>query len=208
MINKTLPLLAISLLFLVMVVFPGPVYSQDGTTWVEYSSERNTQTAGHEFTLIYPPDYEKISEFSKEDYIQTFVYQDEEGSGDAFFYLTVGIENLPNDITEATLQTEGTWDLKKLDEFWKTVASQIPGVLSQDPIISSGSIPAVKLRAYQSNADIAYMTAIYFALHKDKLIKLECGNNIMGGGPDYGKDLDLTQEPICLSYFNSLKFKN
>jgi hypothetical protein len=74
-------------------------YAQDSTTWLELSTKGHHQTTGHNFTLHYPPSYEKTSDFSKKDYLQTFVEsEDEEGSGDSYYYLTIGIHNLPNNI--------------------------------------------------------------------------------------------------------------
>ncbi|MDR1677880.1 MAG: hypothetical protein LBS44_05755 [Deltaproteobacteria bacterium] len=90
--------------------------------WLEFSTKGHPQTTGHNFTLHSPRLYEKTSDFSKEDYLQTFVESDEEGSGDSYFYLTVSIHNLPNNILPSSLLPDGLWDFKTLDQFWNILA--------------------------------------------------------------------------------------
>jgi hypothetical protein len=189
-----------------MTVISEPVYAQDGTTWNLYSSKGNSNTVGYDFTLQFPPSYEKVTDFSKEDYLQTFVVNDEEGSGDSIYYLTVGIHNLPSNIAPLNLQTDGIWDTKKLKELWATIAKQIPDFQTQDQAISWGNIPMAKYRVFKFDGEITFISAILYALHGQKLIKLECGFNSIGGDPDFGTDIDLTQDPTCSSYFNSLNF--
>lgn len=205
MIKKTILLLS-SFLLLAMIPFSGALYPQDGVAWLDYGTRGNPKTAGHNFTLKYPSDYEKATDFSKDEYLQTFIYSDEEGSGDSILYLTVGIQDLPKNIDPATLQANGNWDTQKLEELWKTVGSSISGVNNQEQAVGWGNIPMAKYRVYQNNGDIASVSAMLFALHKDKLIKLECGYDSMGGGEDYGSDLDYTKDPTCVSYFSSLTF--
>jgi hypothetical protein len=187
------------------VIFAQTSYSQDGATWLEYSTKGNQQATGHNFTVQYPPSYIKPTDFSKEEYLQTFAEEDEEGSGDNFYYLTAGIKNFPNKIMPSALKTEGVWDLKKLDQFWRDLAKGVPGVKTIDTAISWGNVPMLKLSTSEIKDDITSLSAILFALHGDKLIKLECGLNTFGADPEYANQ-DLTKEPRCHSYFSSLKF--
>jgi hypothetical protein len=192
--------------FLITVASSVPIYSQDGTTWLDYSTKGNAQTTGHDFALKYPPSYPKASDFSKKDYLQVFAVDDEEGSGDSFYYLTVGIENIPDNVDESTLKTDSIWDLKKLEAFWSTLAKKIPGFKSLEQAINWGSIPMVKYRVYEIKDDVMSLSAVYYAMRKGKLVKLECGFNMFNGDEEFGASTDLTKDPTCISYFNSLKF--
>jgi hypothetical protein len=208
---KTILLFASSFLFLLVAVFVEPLYSQDGTTWTEYSSKGNPKTVGHDFTLKYPPSYEMPTDFSRDEYLQAFVFTDEEDTGDSYEYLTVGIHNLPKNIAPSSLRTEGLWNFKKLDEFWFTLAKDIEGIKTMDRAISWGNIPMVKFSTSEIKDDTLIRSAILIALHGDKLIKLECGNSLFGYDPDPNSDYDFAEEDlttlsICSSYFNSLNF--
>jgi hypothetical protein len=44
-----------------------------------------------------------------------------------------------------------------------------------------------------------------FALHGNKLVRLECGDEIYGANPE-GAETDLSENLTCLAFFNSLRF--
>ncbi|MDR2388118.1 MAG: hypothetical protein LBE80_11140 [Deltaproteobacteria bacterium] len=205
MINKTIFLL-ISGLFLMTMLFSGAVYSQDQSQWLSYSSQGQAQAAGLNFTLKYPSYYQKETGFDKNVYLQTFGILDEEGSGDTYEYLTVAIQDLPKNIDGSSLQANGNWDNQKLEELWKSLASSIQGAQSQEQAIGFGNIPMAKIRVYNNNGEVVTVEAVEYALHKDKLIKLECGFNTFAGEVGYGSDIDYTKDETCVLYFNSLTF--
>jgi hypothetical protein len=74
-----------------------------------------------------------------------------------------------------------------------------------DSAISWGNIPMVRYSTSEIKDDITSISAIQFALHGDKLIKLECGFGTIGADPEFA-DQDYTTNPTCQSYFNSLYF--
>jgi hypothetical protein len=148
----------------------------------------------------------KASDFPQDKYIQLFDDSgEEESSGDNYQYLTVGIQNLPNNIAPSALKTDNLWDFNKLDNFWKSLAKQIPDVKTLAQAISWGNIPMAKFSTSKIDTDgIKFLSGILFALHGDKLIKLECGLNSFGD-IDIG-NLNYAKEPTCSTYFNSLEF--
>jgi hypothetical protein len=114
------------------VLFPASSYSQEGAKLLTYSSKDNPKAAGHDFTIQYPPPYEKCEADSPDEFLQLYCINDEEGSGDIYYYLSAKIQGLPDNIQPASLQADGSWDLKKLGAFWETVAEQLRGVVARD----------------------------------------------------------------------------
>jgi hypothetical protein len=205
MFSKAVAFVVISLLTLLMILASQASYAQDGMVWLEYSTKNNPRTRGNSFTLNYPPSYVLATEFSKDEYLQIFEEYDEEGSGDNYAYLTVNIQNLPNNIKSSALLTGGTWDFQKLDHLWQIIAKEISGVMRMDSAISWGNVPMVKFATSEIKGEITFLSGVLFALHGDKLIKLKCGFNTFGDDPEFARR-DLTRTPVCHSYFNSLQF--
>jgi hypothetical protein len=117
----------------------------------------------------------KSTEFSQEEYLQTFSNEaaEEESGGDYFETLTVGIQELPDNISPSSCQTDSFWDIKKVEEFWSNITSDLKGIRSKDIAISWGNIPMAKYSVFlYSNNEIIYNLAILFALHGNKVIKL------------------------------------
>jgi hypothetical protein len=191
--------------FLAIAIFSDASYSQDGTRWVEYSTKGNPKTTGHDFTIKHPPSYEKATEFKKDEYIQVFNINDEEGSGDTYYYLAIGINNLPDNITPSTLRTEGVWNLLNLNSFWDIVAKQIKGVRTKAQAIDWENLPMAKFTAVEILEGTTDLSTILFALHGDKLIKLECGMITFEEVPEFA-DTYFAQDSPCSAYFNSLAF--
>jgi hypothetical protein len=206
MFSKNIIFIAVSFFILLMVIFPVASYSQDGTLWIDYSSKGNPQATGHNFTLQYSPYYVESSDFSKEDYLQTFIIDDEEGSGDSFLYLTVGIHDLPNGVASSSLKSDGLWDIKKLSQLWDVLAKETSSIKTMKQAISWDNIPMVKFSTNEIKDGILFLSGILFALHGDKLIKLECGMNTFGSDDPEFAAQDYSANQTCRSYFNSLQF--
>jgi hypothetical protein len=205
-IRKTVRLLAaLSAVFLALTVSKA-AYSQDGTAWQEYSTQGNPKAAGHNFTLKYPSYYIMPTDFPETDFLQTFVpKEDEEDSGDSFFYMTVAIKDLPDGADLSSLKTDGYWNSRELDRFWVSLAEEIPGVKALLRGVSFENLPMAKISTSTISDDIVNLKAILFVLHGDKLVKLECGEGAFGADPEYG-DQDYAKKPACVTYFNSLTF--
>jgi hypothetical protein len=130
---------------------------------------------------------------------------DEEDSGDTDYYLAVGIHDLPDNIEPSALRTEGSWDYKKLEPFWTDLAKKEPGIKTMERAISWGNIPMAKFSVGEIQDEVTLLNAILYALHGDKLIKLECGLNIFNADPAFA-ERDYSKEQTCVSFFNSLQF--
>jgi hypothetical protein len=135
--------------------------------------------------------------------VQTFILESE--SGDDYYYLTVGIKNLPPNIAASSLKPNGIWDISKLEQLWSAVARNVSAVRTREESISGGNIPIVKFSTSEIVDDVTFISAILFALHGDKLLKLECGFNSFGSDIEFAQ-IDLTKDETCQTYFNSLNF--
>jgi hypothetical protein len=191
--------------FSFLIVFSPISYAQDGTTWLEFSTLDHPRATGQNFILHHPSSYEKYSDFNKEEYLQIFVESNEEGSGDRTYWLTVGIKNLPNNLLASSLGRPGVWFNDELDKLWKTIAKEIPYLKFMQHTITWYNIPMARFSTGEIRDGFTIITAILFALHGDKLIKLECGYTVIDVYPEE-TDQDYTTNPTCQSYFNSLQF--
>ncbi|MDR0620280.1 MAG: hypothetical protein LBJ61_00115 [Deltaproteobacteria bacterium] len=193
------------------------------SNWLTYDTKGNPKTKGHDFTLRYPPTYILATEFSTDEYLQLFSYEDEESGGDYGEYLSVVIQNTPNNSPASAFQTNGSWDNNKLNGLWNILAKTVPGSVDQTSSVTADGQPiSLFLRYgiftyddgnYSNTAEV-----IQFTLRGDKIIKMECGNWTYVSDTDpsvinnnnKNKIIKLNEylnnNQTCVSYFESLKF--
>jgi hypothetical protein len=146
------------------------------------------------------------TDFSHEQYLQIFTCEDDESGGDYYEYFSIGIHNIPFDIPPNTIYQDGLWDVSKLNEIWDNLANSVPGKKRRQTSISFQNIPMAKISGMEVSEDLITNLVTLFALHKDKIIKFECGYGIYGGNLETATKNDLLNNQKCLTFFNSLNF--
>jgi hypothetical protein len=207
-IHETVRIAAVMSVVILALAVSKASYSQDGTEWLEYSTRGDPKAAGHDFTLRYTPGYVKANEFSRAEFLQVFVPNEEApgGSGvDSYYYMTAGIQDMPEGVTPSSFKTEGYWDLERLERFWDVIAGKMQGVTAVAKAVGFGGLPMARISSVELKGELAYLKATLLVLHGEKNVKLECGMNILVLDQEFSGE-DFAKYPGCASYFSSLTF--